>query len=114
MSIHIHSTRTRARSTVVIPKRPSRGERRRTVEARRLEGLETVDPAVTRAEAERRRWLELLGAPCATFALFFAVALSTGTEWPMVPAFVLGPALMIIAYIYLMLTCDTNNEGGAD
>jgi hypothetical protein len=65
------------------------------------------------ADAEIERWVGLLIVPFAISAAFFGLALSTGTEWPMAPAVLLGPTLMIVAYIYLMLSGDTNAAGEA-
>ena len=41
-------------------------------------------------------------------AAFFGLALALGQEWPIVPAFMLGPFVMIAGYIYLSLTSDAN------
>ena len=41
-------------------------------------------------------------------AAFFGLAVGLGAEWPMVPAFFLGPFLLTASYIGLMLTSDTN------
>lgn len=111
MSIHAPSTGTRPRRGAVISHRPTRAEHRRATEARRIESLAGIDPAVAIASAEIHRWVQLLAAPFVTSAAFFGLALGTGTEWPMAPAVLLGPTLMIVAYIYLMLSGDTNDAG---
>jgi hypothetical protein len=55
-----------------------------------------------------RRWLLVLGPPFASGAMVFGLALALGAEWPMVPAFQLGPFLLIAGYVYLSLTSDSN------
>jgi len=114
MGIHAPSTGTRIRTGSAIPHRPTRAEHRRRAEARRLASLTAADPAAAIATAEIHRWVGLLLTPLAVSAAFFGLALGTGTEWPMVPAVLLGPTLMIVAYIYLMLTCDTNDAGAPE
>lgn len=73
-------------------------------------------PAVARptdhspqAVAEEHRWLLLLVIPFVVSAAIFAAAIGTGRLWLMGPAAALGPGLIIIAFIYLGLTSDTNN-----
>ncbi len=111
MSTHAHLPKPRVRRTAVIAHRPSRAEHRMVVGARA--SLEPIDPAVAQAEAEIRRWVELLATPFVLAAVFFGAAVSTGQQWLMVPAIVLGPILMVITLVFVMLTCDTNNEGTA-
>jgi hypothetical protein len=41
-------------------------------------------------------------------AAFFALAVGLDTEWPIAPAFLLGPLVMIAGYIYLSLTSEAN------
>ena len=68
-----------------------------------------VAPA-SRAEAskEETRWLALLLPLFAIGAAFFAVAVGTGTVWLIGPAIGIGVMCLIFAFIYLMLTSDSN------
>ncbi len=71
----------------------------------------TVEPPsvpVTAARSDTHRWLLILGVPFVVGAAFFADAIGFDVEWPMAPAFLLGPLLMIAGYIYLSLSADTN------
>ena len=56
------------------------------------------------------RWVLWLGIPFAASAAFFAAAIGTGAMWLMGFAWGLGPELMILAYIYLSLTSESNTE----
>ncbi len=64
------------------------------------------------ATVEENRWLLYLGTPFLLSAVFFALAIGV-SEWFMVPAVILGPGLMIAAYVYLGLSSDTNGQAGA-
>jgi hypothetical protein len=72
--------------------------------------LEVVEPAdhPPEAVAEERRWLLLLLPPFVVGASFFAAAIGTGLLWLMGPAMVLGPGVLIGAFVYLGLTSETN------
>jgi hypothetical protein len=39
---------------------------------------------------------------------FFGLAIGLDAEWPIAPAFLLGPLVMNAAYIFLMLTSEAN------
>ena len=69
-----------------------------------------VEPVATAAQAgsETHRWLLIIGIPFVLGATFFGLAIGLGAEWPMAPAFVLGPLLMIAGYIVLCLTSEAN------
>jgi len=72
-----------------------------------------VEPRAEIAEVEPswshlNRWFLILGIPFVVGASFFALAIGLGAEWPMAPAFLLGPLVMIAGYIYLSLTSDSN------
>ncbi|HUK44034.1 MAG TPA: hypothetical protein VLV28_01955 [Gaiellaceae bacterium] len=69
-----------------------------------MESAEKVEPAWSHLN----RWFLFLGIPFVVGASFFALAIGLGAEWPMAPAFLLGPLLMIAGYIYLSLTSDSN------
>jgi hypothetical protein len=57
---------------------------------------------------EERRWLLMLGIPFLASACFFAATIGTGLLWLLAPAMVLGPALLILAFVYLGISSDTN------
>ena len=59
---------------------------------------------------EIRRWALILLAPFILGAAFFGLAIGLDEEWPITPAFLLGPFVMIAGYIYLSLTSDANTE----
>ena len=63
-------------------------------------------PAASRAA---HRWIITLVVPFVIGAAFFALAIGLGSEWPMVPGFLLGPLAMIAGYVYLSLTSDSNS-----
>jgi hypothetical protein len=69
--------------------------------------IEELSPVTTR---ETNRWLFLLVIPFVLGAVFFGIAIGFDIEWPMAPAFLLGPLPLISAYIYLALSSDANNE----
>jgi hypothetical protein len=56
------------------------------------------------------RWFVFLGIPFVLGAFFFGLAIAFDTEWPLTPAFLFGPLLMIASYIYLCLSAETNSE----
>jgi hypothetical protein len=60
------------------------------------------------AATELRRWYVLLGLPFALSALFFMGAIGTGHLWLIGGTLVTGPGLLIMAFIYLTLSSDTN------
>jgi hypothetical protein len=62
------------------------------------------------AVAEEHRWLMMLVTPFILSAALFAAAVGTGYLWLMGPAMVLGPGLIIIGFVYLGLTSDTNGR----
>ena len=64
------------------------------------------------AVAEERRWLRMLVPPFVVSAALFAAAVGTGHLWLMGPAMVLGPGLIILGFVYLGLTSDTNGGAG--
>lgn len=64
--------------------------------------------AAARTGSETHRWLLIIGIPFVLGASFFGLAIGLGAEWPMAPAFVLGPLLMVAGYIVLSLTSEAN------
>ena len=80
---------------------------------RKIEQVKPADPTRTAASAssaEISRWVLFLGIPFVVSAAFFGAAIGTGITWFMAAAFGLGPELMIVGYIYLSLTSDSNSE----
>ena len=57
---------------------------------------------------ELHRWAFVLLAPFVVGAAFFGLAIGLDAEWPIVPAFMLGPLVMISAYIFLSLGSEAN------
>ena len=70
--------------------------------------VETTQPVAASTGSATHRWFLFLGIPFVLGAAFFGLAVGLGAEWPMVPAFFLGPFLLTASYIGLMLTSDTN------
>jgi|SRR5579862_432616 len=58
--------------------------------------------------SEEHRWLRMLCPPLALSAAAFAAAVATGQQWLIGAALLLGPMVIIIGFIYLGLTSDTN------
>ena len=69
-----------------------------------------VEAAEAFPAAEHHRWFLILGIPFVVGAAFFALAIGLDSEWPMTPAFLLGPLVMIAGYVYLGLTSNTNTD----
>jgi len=72
--------------------------------------VERADHASSVAATEERRWLLLLGIPFVVSACFFAATIGTGILWLLAPAMVLGPALIILGFVYLGISSDTNGS----
>jgi hypothetical protein len=65
----------------------------------------------TEGEAfELRRWTRLLVVPFVLGAAFFATAIGFDEELFVVPAFLLGPLLLIASLVYLQVSSDSNRE----
>ena len=80
--------------------------------------LHPVEPAVRRDDAttalsaetgELHRWLWFLLPPLTISAVFFALAIGTGVVELIGAALFFGPMLMILAFIYLGLSSDSNS-----
>jgi hypothetical protein len=61
------------------------------------------------SEAEQRRWVIPLTLAFTWSALFFSLAIGTGTLYFLAPAG-LGIGLIILFFVYLGLTSDTNSD----
>jgi hypothetical protein len=57
---------------------------------------------------EIHRWALVLLIPFVVGAAFFGLAIGLDAEWPIAPAFLLGPLVMISAYIFLSLGSEAN------
>ena len=53
---------------------------------------------------EEHRWLWFLVPAFVVTAVFFALAIGTGSQWWMIPAFVLGILPIIATFLYLGLS----------
>lgn len=62
------------------------------------------------ASPAAHRWEFFLVPAFVLAAFFFALALALNEQWPMVPAFLLGWLPLILGYIYLSLSGDSNAE----
>jgi len=60
--------------------------------------------------AEEHRWMRFLLPPFVVAAAFFALAIGTDSQWPMVFAFVLGALPVIFAFVYLALSSALRDE----
>ena len=69
-----------------------------------------VVEATSFAGHEIHRWVAVLATPFVLGAVFLALAIGLDAEWPMAPAFLLGPLVLISGYIYLSLTSEANRE----
>jgi hypothetical protein len=67
-------------------------------------------PPGTWSEHEVNRWALVLGTPFLLGASSFGLAIALDANWPMIPAFFLGPFLLIAAYVFLMLGSDANSD----
>ena len=66
--------------------------------------------AVADPSADIRRWVFGLGIPFTFGAVFFGAAIGTGNQNLLAPAIVLGPILMMFAFILLCIGSDTNGR----
>ena len=60
------------------------------------------------SEHQTHRWALTLLVPFVLGAASFALAIGLDANWPMIPAFFLGPFLLIALYVVLMLTSEGN------
>jgi len=70
--------------------------------------VEAAVPEPQFSSHEMHRWALVLLAPFVVGAVFFGLAIGLDAEWPVAPAFLLGPLVMISAYIYLSLGSEAN------
>ena len=67
-----------------------------------------VDEPTPFSSHEIHRWAFVLLVPFVVGAAFFGLAIGLDAEWPIAPAFLLGPLVMISAYIFLSLGSEAN------
>ncbi len=91
-------------NSTVITHRPPLAMRPRTISTVR------DSPAISMSVAarEQRRWISVLAVPFILSSSFFAATIGTGILWLLAPAMVFGPGLLILAFIYLSITSDSN------
>jgi hypothetical protein len=65
--------------------------------------------ARTTETAELYRWLRFLVPPFVISGAFFALAIGTGVQELIAPALFFGPMVIILAFIYLGLSSDSNS-----
>jgi hypothetical protein len=66
--------------------------------------------AASVASAESNRWMRLLAVPFVLSASFFMALLATGQLWLVGGVLVTGPGLLIMSFIYLSMSSDTNGD----
>ena len=94
-------------STALIAPRTT-GPATRNIE--QIKPAEVTQTAASASSSEISRWVRWIGIPFVVAAAFFGAAIGTGITWFMGVAFGVGPELMIVGYIYLSLTSDSNSE----
>ena len=62
------------------------------------------------ASAEVKRWAIFLTVPLVLSAAFFMALISTGHLWLIGGSLVTGPGLLILGFIYLAMSSDTNGD----
>jgi hypothetical protein len=85
-------------------------ERHLVVQPDPREAAAAVRDAAAVAAAEFNRWLIFLTVPLVLSALFFMALLSTGRLWLIGGTLVTGPGLLIMAFIYLAISSDSNGD----
>jgi hypothetical protein len=96
-------------STVIIH-RPPMAPRARTLPTAPATPAFAESSSASVAEREERRWLSLLVPPFIISSLFLGATIGTGTLWLLAPTMVFGPFLLILAFIYLSITSDSNGS----
>ena len=59
---------------------------------------------------EMNRWLRMLVPPFLLSGTAFALAIATGWQWLIGVALFVGPTFIILAFIYLGLSSESNGE----
>jgi hypothetical protein len=62
------------------------------------------------ASAEVNRWMRLLSIPFVLSAAFYMVLLATGQLWLIGGVLATGPGLLIMVFIYLSMSSDSNRD----
>ena len=97
-------------NSTVITHRPPMTPRARTLPAAPTTPAFVESSSASVAATEERRWLSLLVPPFIVSSAFFAATIGTGILWLLAPAMVFGPFLLILAFIYLSITSDSNGS----
>ena len=66
--------------------------------------------AAAEASAEVNRWIRILSVPFVLSAAFFMTLISTGQLWLIGGVIVTGPGLLIMAFVYLGMSSDSNGD----
>jgi hypothetical protein len=69
-----------------------------------------IESRSDQGDTELNRWTIFLAIPFVLSAVFFMAAISTGQEWLIGGTLVTGPGLLIMAFIHLSLSSDTNGD----
>jgi hypothetical protein len=70
----------------------------------------TTPDAAAVASAEVNRWIRILSVPFVLSAAFFMALISTGQLWLIGGALATGPGLLIMSFIYLSMSSDSNRD----
>ncbi|HWB22741.1 MAG TPA: hypothetical protein VG652_07615 [Gaiellaceae bacterium] len=73
-----------------------------------LHAVAIASPSLETTEVNR--WIKLLTVPFLLSSAFFMATLSTGQLWLIGGALATGPGLLIMAFIHLALSSDTNGD----
>jgi hypothetical protein len=95
----------------VAPTQPAPQIRRTPLHSVEISAVPRDDAptARTTATAELNRWLRFLVPPFVISGVFFALAIGTGVQELIAPALFFGPMAIILAFIYLGLSSDSNS-----
>jgi hypothetical protein len=98
----------------VAPIQPAPQIRRRPLQAVEPAPIAPVargdaSTALPAESAELHRWLWFLVPPFVVSGAFFALAIGTGVQELIAPALFFGPMTIILAFIYLGLSSDSNS-----
>lgn len=62
------------------------------------------------ASTESNRWMRFLGVPFVLSAAFFMALLATGQLWLVGGVLITGPGLLIMSFVYLSMSSDSNGD----
>ena len=93
---------------VALPETPATHTPQQLAARTPLSAVKAIQDPSAVARAEVNRWILFLSFPFVLAAIFFMATISTGQKWLIGGALVTGPGLLIMAFIYLGLSSDTN------